>query len=388
MVDSTWKKNNYNTKIRVSDQTIQKLRAGKTFENNINIAKKSGVNAQTREALNRFYGVNRVSKALGASNAHVPSAPAVRTSSSLTPKKTTTTKPVVKNTPSPVNNPTTKSYSNVKPKPHVNSSVASSTGNFIKNELLGIDDFSKLRGEMKNHQWKNMAKSILAGGSELGSTAAMIGGLIAAPFTGGATGAASVAAFAAKTGAKTAAKIAAKDATRAAEKSIVKKVARGAADVVAHGVGVSAVRKGKVTAGKFGERYIAGAAKKAAARPVAIAERRAATSTKAAQDAITAQKKATADLKTLKASATGKRPVKGTAAAVRTQANAKAAASEASRISRSANARFNRLSAEEAKRVAALNTKKAAAKKLRKTAIKLQAGHVVVNRTTRQSKGK
>jgi hypothetical protein len=61
-----WKAQNFDKSIKVSEATIQGLRAGKTFEGNV--AKfKNGSTAEQREAMNRFYGKSRVNTALGSS---------------------------------------------------------------------------------------------------------------------------------------------------------------------------------------------------------------------------------------------------------------------------------------------------------------------------------
>jgi len=63
---SNFKATNFNKSIKVSESTIQGLRAGKTFEGNV--AKfKTGATAEQREAMNRFYGKSRVDTALGSS---------------------------------------------------------------------------------------------------------------------------------------------------------------------------------------------------------------------------------------------------------------------------------------------------------------------------------
>jgi hypothetical protein len=61
---ANWKAENFSKSIKVSESTIQGLRAGKTFEGNV--AKfKNGATAEEREAMNRFYGKTRVNTALG-----------------------------------------------------------------------------------------------------------------------------------------------------------------------------------------------------------------------------------------------------------------------------------------------------------------------------------
>jgi hypothetical protein len=66
----SFKATNFNTSVKVSESTIQGLRAGKTFEGNV--AKfKTGATAEQREAMNRFYGKSRVDTALGSPVASV-----------------------------------------------------------------------------------------------------------------------------------------------------------------------------------------------------------------------------------------------------------------------------------------------------------------------------
>ena len=145
---SAFKKKNFNMNTRVSEQTIQKLRAGKTFENNIAAYKKSGPNAQTLEGLNRFYGKSRVSGALGNSLRNT----------GVGKGKPPTAQHAKDNNTKPKGNPTTLKTPKA-PKPQ-GPGFGTNAGNFIKNELLGVDDFSKVRGQMKDHRYGAMAKSI------------------------------------------------------------------------------------------------------------------------------------------------------------------------------------------------------------------------------------
>lgn len=228
MVSKEFKSANYNTGIRVSEQSIQKLRSGGTFAANVASAKKQGsaLTSQDREAMNRFYGKTRVSSALGtgtgstANNGMSGIAPTkvgpafngVGTTGYKPPKGTSAT-----------------------PNKSAMNSAASNTGNFIKNELLGVDDFSKLRGQMKNHQYKNMAKSTLAGGLEVGTTALTIVGSV---FTGGAAGAAVFGAKAASVAAKQGAKAVVKQGA----KTTVKKAAMATGKAAATGSTKGAVK--------------------------------------------------------------------------------------------------------------------------------------------------
>jgi len=228
MVDANFKKQNYNMKMRVSEQTIQKLRAGKTFENNIASYKKSGGNAQTLEGMNRFYGKARVSGALGNSlrNTGVGQGKPPTAQHSKTGNTKPGTNPTILKTPKA-------------PKAQ-GPGFGTSTGNFIKNELLGVDDFSKVRQEMKGHRWGAMAKSIGAGSLELGTTAAAIFGSV---FTGGGTLAAEVGAKSAMVAARQVGKAAIKSSI---ESTVSKTAAKGAISKVATG----SLKEGAKTVGR------------------------------------------------------------------------------------------------------------------------------------------
>jgi len=282
------------------------------------------------------------------------------------------------------------------------SSIGNKIGNFVKNELLGVDDFNRMNSAIGQHHWRDALKSGATGGLELGSTVASVGG---AAFSGGTSlsiiggkvaqmGAKQVVKAgvkaAAKQGVKDVAKTVTKRTAGSVTKSVIKTAATGSLKTGAKNVGRVAVKPVTVTgrkvvigAGKVAERGLAGAAKRTAAKPINVAVRRAATSTAKAEGAINTQKAATASLKTLKAGAKGKRPVKGTAAATRAQTAAKNTASEASRVSRSANARVSNL--QKAAQSKAVNT--AARKKIiKKGARRLQYAHVTVASNSRKGK--
>jgi len=62
-----------------------------------------------------------------------------------------------------------------------------SAWNFIKNELLGVDDWASAAKHIRKGEFLDAAKSVGEGALELGGTAAAVGGVVAAPFTGGAS---------------------------------------------------------------------------------------------------------------------------------------------------------------------------------------------------------
>lgn len=234
MVDNTFKKQNFNTNVRVSNQTINQLKANKTFAGNVAAFKKTGMNAQQREAMNRFYGKARVSSALGNGNgtamrtnvtaASVASNPVhIRhdrsagarvsdwSSSTYSQPKVGKSNTVYKPPSDATKNATSSSKS-----------FWSKAGGFVANELLGVDDLKRTANYVRKGQFGKAAKSAAAGAVELGST---IGAAAAAIPTGGGSIAAKGALIAAKqgvkVGAKAAAKQAAKSTARAAERKAV-----------------------------------------------------------------------------------------------------------------------------------------------------------------------
>lgn len=274
-VSKQWKAENYNRNIRVSNQTIDQLRAGKTFANNVANFKKTGMTAQEREAMNRFYGKARVSSALGnggssaghtnitaqsvASNpVHVRSHRAAGARVADWASTTYKPAPVVKNTTT-YRPPTNTSKNSTK---KTNKSFWSKAGGFVTNELLGFDDFKRTANYVSKGQWGKAGKSAFTGVAEFGSTAASL------VFTGGAgigvRAAASGAKFAAKAGAKTAAKTVVKKTARDALRKQVGADLKTAAKTIAKAP-LSTAFTGSLKAGTLGAlktgRYVAGTGK-------------------------------------------------------------------------------------------------------------------------------
>lgn len=278
MVAKDWKKKNYNTSVKVSEATIQGLRDGKTFEGNV--AKfKSGATAEQREAMNRFYGKNRVGAALG--DGVAKDFKSYPSNSYNVPNKTT-------NNPGPgYKGAGSTNYKAPKAKGPTMGSVGKNVGTFVQNELLGVDDFKRTVKYAKEGNIKGTVKSGAAGAAELGLTAAT---LVGSAFTGGAVGgavwgakAATVAAKqAAKQGAKTAAKSTAKGATGTAKK-VVKTAVTGS-PVKGTVKGVKAAAK----APKAGYKAVKGAGNVFVA--VTPAAKTAAAATKTSKAATTAYK--------------------------------------------------------------------------------------------------
>lgn len=281
---SDFKAKNFDKSIKVSESTIQGLRDGKTFEGNV--AKfKSGMTAEQREAMNRFYGKNRVGAALGAGVSTINKTyPA---NSYNIPNKTT-------------NNPGS-SYkgagsTNYTPPKKSGPSMGSMAGNFVKNELLGVDDFSRTVKYAKSGNIGGAIKSGLTGTAELGSTALT---LVGSAFTGGALGGAvfgaKAAAFGAKAGVKAAAKQGAKQtaktaakstakATTGVAKSVVKTAATGSVKTGVKNVGKGVVKAPKAAVGAYKARGTMTPAIKAAeasAKAASTASRTAAKAYKA-----------------------------------------------------------------------------------------------------------
>jgi len=179
---ANWKATNFDKTVKVSEATIQGLRAGKTFEGNV--AKfKTGATAEQREAMNRFYGKSRVDTALG---------------SSVSPTYKTYTSPG----PS-FKGVSSTNYTSPKTAPPVKGGkgFGSMAGDFVKNELLGVDDFKRSYKYAKEGNAKGAIKSYATGAGELGLT---VGATVLSFFTGGAAGGAVVAGKTALTGAKAA----------------------------------------------------------------------------------------------------------------------------------------------------------------------------------------
>jgi hypothetical protein len=204
-----FKAKNFDKNIKVSEATIQGLRAGKTFEGNV--AKfKSGATAEQREAMNRFYGKSRVDSALGGTVSGV--------------NKTYPTTPSSPYQGGPGAKPRLPKTT-AKPKAP-GKGIGSMAGDFVKNELLGVDDFTRSIKYAKQGNVKGAIKSGLTGQAELGLTAATV---IGSFFTGGAAGAAVWGAKGAAFAAKQAAKEAAKQGAKATAKGAVTGAAKGTA---------------------------------------------------------------------------------------------------------------------------------------------------------------
>ena len=179
---SNWKATNFDKTVKVSESTIQGLRAGKTFEGNV--AKfKTGATAEQREAMNRFYGKSRVDTALGSSVA-----PTYKTYTSPGPS---------------FKGVSSTNYTSPKTAPPVKGGkgFGSMAGDFVQNELLGVDDFKRAYKYGKEKNIKKAYKSYATGVGELGLT---VGSVALSFFTGGAASGALVAGKTALTGAKAA----------------------------------------------------------------------------------------------------------------------------------------------------------------------------------------
>lgn len=222
-VSAAFKAANFDTSMSISGSTINELRAGKSFEGNVAKFKNSAT-PQQREAMNRFYGKKRVDTALGSTVSSVNKTYGTSPGSSYKGASTNGYKAPKAATPAGL------------------TKTGASVGNFVKNELLGVDDFSKLKSQMKKHEYKNMAKSTLAGSFELGTTVAAVAGSV---FTGGATAGALVASKAATVAAKQGAKAVVKQGA----KTTAKKVGTKAAGVAVK-AGTGSSLKGGMAVGK------------------------------------------------------------------------------------------------------------------------------------------
>lgn len=226
MASNDWKKKNYNSSVKVSSSTIADLKAGKTFEGNV--AKfKSGATAEQREAMNRFYGKSRVDSALGS---------AVSSVNKTYPGTTKGGTPgaVSGKAPSAYKAPST-------PKSSGSNFGNGKVGSFVKNELLGADDFSRTVKYAKSGDFGKAAKSLGTGAFELGTTAAAVVGSV---FTGGAAGGALVAAKTAQVAGRQAGKTIVKNVAKQGGQAIAKNVAK--TTVKAAGKTVKAVATGSV----------------------------------------------------------------------------------------------------------------------------------------------
>lgn len=245
MVDNTFKKQNFNTNVRVSNQTINQLKANKSFAGNVAAFKKTGMNAQQREAMNRFYGKARVSSALGNGNGTAMRTNVTATSVASNPvhirhdrsagarvsdwSSSTYSQPKVgkiNTVYKPPSDATKNAISSSK-------SFLSKAGGFVANELLGVDDLKRTANYVRKGQFGKAAKSAAAGAVELGST---IGAAAAAIPTGGATLGARAAMVGLRQGVKAGAKAAAKATTKKTARAAAGKAVR--ADLKAAGKAV------------------------------------------------------------------------------------------------------------------------------------------------------
>jgi len=92
-VSAGYKASNYDLNTKVGSNAVDALKAGGTFEKNVELFKTGNLSSieGSREAMNRFYGVDRVNQALGGASRPTPSAGAstVREGYSSVPSKPT-----------------------------------------------------------------------------------------------------------------------------------------------------------------------------------------------------------------------------------------------------------------------------------------------------------
>lgn len=359
MVAKDWKKKNYDTSIKVSESTIQGLRSGKTFEGNV--AKfKGGMTAEQREAMNRFYGKNRVGAALGQGVSTINKTyPA---NSYNVPNKTT-------NNPGP--NYKGVGSSNYKAPKKSGPSVGSMAGNFVKNELLGVDDFTRSVKYAKSGNVGGAIKSGLTGTGEVGLTALSVVGSF---FTGGATGAALVGAKTAAVAGKVAVQQGAKQGAKQTAKTAAKSTAKGSTSAVKKVATVAAtgsVKQGAKNVGRGvvkGPKAAVGAYKARGTMTPAIKAAEATVKTTS-----TASRAAATAYKANKAQAAGK-AAKGLGKSYDEMAKAGKASAQA----KSAAAKLKKAQA----------AKLAKGKAVRKGARRAQAAHVVVAVSSRKNGNK
>jgi len=354
-----WKKKNFDRSIKVSESTIQGLRAGKTFEGNV--AKfKGGMNAEQREAMNRFYGKNRVGAALGEGVSTINKTyPA---NSYNMPNKTT-------------NNPGS-SYkgagsTNYKAPKKPGPSFGSMAGDFVKNEFLGVDDFTRSVKYAKSGNVGGAIKSGLTGVGELGLTAAT---LVGSAFTGGTLGGAVVAAKTASVAAKVAAKQGVKQGAKQTAKTAAKSTAKattGAAKSVVKTAATGSVKTGVKNVGKGVVKAPKGAVKAYKARGTMTPAIKAAEAT--AKATSTASRTAAKAYKAKKAEAGGK-AAKGLGASY----DAMTAAGKTNAKAMSAAAKLKKAQAAKLKK----------GKAVRQGVRRAQAAHVVVAVSSRKNGNK
>jgi len=166
--------------------------------------------------------------------------------------------------------------------------IVPGTGRYIRDEMLGIDDFSRIGGKLKSGDFGGAAKSYATGVGELGLTAAS---LVAGFFSGGAG---TVGIQAAKIGAKEALKAGVKAGVKAGATSGVKAGGKGAAVKAA-----TEVTKDSARAISAAEKAMRGSTTtrasetiKKAATELNPAVRQANSATKASAEAIKAAEKA------------------------------------------------------------------------------------------------
>jgi hypothetical protein len=161
---------------------------------------------------------------------------------------------------------------------------------FIQDELLGVDDFSRVLGKARKGDFFGAAKSYGTGLLELGSTVAGVAGVVAAPFTGGAS-LAVTGGVVARTTAAQAAKQGVKAVAKQGVKSAVKSKATVAAAKKITGDSAKTIREAeKAMRGSTTTR--ASEAIKKTATDLNPAVRQANSATKASADAIRAAEKA------------------------------------------------------------------------------------------------
>lgn len=311
-----WRKQNYNLNVRVSNKTIDQLRAGKTFSGNVARFKKSGMTAVEREAMNRFYGKARVSAAFGNAVLKNPNT-GVSSNSGLAPSvpRYSTPAPSVRSGAARVGDWASSSPS-VTYRPPANTtkpatqkkaskSFWSKAGGFIANEFLGMDDYRRSAQYLLKGQYGKSFKSMLAGNFELGTTALSVA---AVPFSGGASLGARAALFGAKAAVKTGAKAAAKQGAKVAARQALRQGAKaGLKSGTAKGAAVGGYKAARYAAGA--QKFVAGSAirgaktavGKAASKAVPALERTVARSVPSARTVSKATKAAAASTKGMNA---------------------------------------------------------------------------------------
>jgi hypothetical protein len=367
VASNDWKKKNYNSSVKVSSSTIADLKAGKTFEGNV--AKfKSGATAEQREAMNRFYGKSRVDSALGSAV------------SSVNKTYPGTTKG---GTPGAVSGKAPSAYKAPSaPKSSGSNFGNGKVGSFVKNELLGADDFSRTVKYAKSGDFGKAAKSLGTGAFELGTTAAAVVGSV---FTGGAAGGALVAAKTAQVAGRQAGKTIVKNVAKQGGQAIAKNVAK--TTVKAAGKTVKAVATGSVkSAPKTVKTGLQGAKKgiSAAGRATSgartqakmgskfvSAQKNAARANAKASSATLEVKQASEAYRTLKAGVAPGKSVKGLGKAYDARKAAITGARESRTVAVKASARVGAMQADKAKKLAS-------AKKFRRGVRRAQYAHLTV----------